>query len=288
VPKKQDWPGIIKLVTTSLTGKSKDLLAAVRLVEALTKQDNFVGMRDGFKLLRLLTADCWDRMHPMIEEPDDIETRAGIFEWLCEADSGAWFPTTVSRLPLVKIGSQTASLNDCQTAKLDGKPLDLDLIKNAEPADPAIPELVTQCLEELETLDRAMVEKMAHQSPSLGNLRAALAGCQRYLTRAPSATENSEDSEVASDSTGGASASSVQKPTGAMNRAEAYRQLARLADQLAQMEPHSPIPDLLRWAVKLGELPFRDLIREFVRDPNVLYTIRQQFGIKPPEGEGMS
>src|SRR5436190_19747494 len=80
IVKKQDWPLIIKLTTSSLGSTSKDLLAAVRLVEALTKQNRFVGLHDGLKFLRLLIADCWDRMHPIIEEPDDIEARAGSLE----------------------------------------------------------------------------------------------------------------------------------------------------------------------------------------------------------------
>lgn len=288
VPKKPDWSGIIRLGTASLTSKSKDLLVAVRMVEALAKQNSFVGVRDGFKLLRLLATDCWDRMYPIIEEPDDIESRAGMFEWLCESESGAWFPATLARLPLVRIGSQTASLYDCQTATLDGKTLDIDMIRSAEPADPNIPELVAQCLEELETLDQALVEKMAQLAPSLGNLRGSLTGCQRYLVRTPSAAEPENSETPPEPGMDGAVATSVQKTPGVMNRAEVYRQIGRLADQLAQFEPHSPIPDLLRWAVKLGELPFRDLIREYVRNDEVLNDIRRQFGIKNIEGDGMS
>jgi type VI secretion system protein ImpA len=281
IPKKPDWTGIIKLATTSLTKTSKDLLAAIRMVEALTKLNGFPGLRDGLKLLRLLVTDCWDRMYPIIEEPDDIESRIGSFEWLLEAESGAWFPATIGNLPLVKIGGQPASLSNCQTAKLDGKPLDLDLIKNADPADPTIPDLLAECLDELEALDKAMTDKMAQQSPSLANLRAAITGCQRYVKRAPVPDPTAEANlATPNDTTGGTVETSIQKPAGALNRADAYRQIARLAEQLAQLEPHSPIPDLLRWAVKLSDLPFRELIQEFVRDGNVLNDVRRQFGIK--------
>jgi type VI secretion system protein ImpA len=288
VPKKPDWAGIIKLATTALTSSSKDLLASVRMVEALTKRNHFAGLRDGLKLLRLLVTDCWDRMHPIIEEPDDIESRAGSFEWLCESNSGAWFPTTISQVPLLKVGSQTVSLSDCQKGMIEDKPLDQDMLKSAVPADPTTPADVAQCLEELEALDQAMVDKMAQQAPSVTNLREVLTACQRYLarTQAPAESESSEEiSQTPEAETGEVMTSSIQKvSTGAMNRAEAYRQLARLADQLAQLEPHSPIPDLLRWAVKLGALPFRELIHEFVRDSGVLDDIRRQFGIKENEG----
>ena len=36
----------------------------------------------------------------------------------------------------------------------------------------------------------------------------------------------------------------------------------QVADALARIEPHSPIPDLLRRAVELGRMPFRRLIKE--------------------------
>jgi type VI secretion system protein ImpA len=285
VPKKPDWPGIIKLATTSLTSNSKDLLAAVRMTEALTKQNHFAGLRDGFKLLRLLVSECWDRMHPIIEEPDDIESRAGSFEWLCEAKSGAWFPTTIAQVPLLRMGSQTVSLENCQSATLDEKPLDLDMLKAADPAEPTTPEEVAQCLEELAAMDKAMSEKMEHLAPSVSALRDVLTACQRYLARsqAPTDAESDGKSETPAEGTGGSTTSSVQKSSGPMSRAETYRQLARLADQLAQMEPHSPIPDLLRWAVKLGGLPFRQLIQEFVRDSGTLDDIRRQFGITEAE-----
>jgi type VI secretion system protein ImpA len=286
VPKKQDWPGIIKLASTSLANNSKDLLAAVRMTEALTKRDHFAGLRDGLKLLRLLVSECWDRMHPIIEEPDDVESRAGSFEWLCEAKSGAWFPNTIAHLPLLRMGSQTVSLDNCQTAMLDDeKPLDLDMLKGADPAEPTTPEEVAQCLEELAALDKAMSEKMEHLAPSVSNLREVLTACQRYLARTQSSAEtpSDENAESSGEATGGSTTGSIQKSSGAMSRADTYRQLARLADQLAQIEPHSPIPYLLRWAVKLGGMPFPQLVQEFVRDSSVLEEVRRQFGIPPEE-----
>src|ERR1022692_1846917 len=50
-PKKPDWPAIIKVASDSLTKTSKDLLAAARLTEAVTKRDGFAGLREGLQLL---------------------------------------------------------------------------------------------------------------------------------------------------------------------------------------------------------------------------------------------
>lgn len=284
VPKIPDWSAIVRLASDSLCTKSKDLLSVVRLVEALTKRNGFAGLRDGLTLLRNLLTDCWDRVHPLIEEPDDLEVRAGLLQWLADAESGAWFPMTVAKLPLLKIGSQTACLQDCRTGRLGGQPLSGEAMRAAEPAHPDAPADVAECLKELATLNQALVEKMADQAPALGTIRDILNDCARFLNRPSTDTETSEeDASVSADADG-----SVQpdraKSSGGTSRAEMYRQLAQLAEDLARTEPHSPIPDLLRWAVTLGAMPFRQLIQEFVREQGVLDDIRRQLGIKesPP------
>src|ERR1043165_7871626 len=89
VPKKPDWGAIVRLATDSLEKRSKDLLAVVRLTEALAKRDGFAGLRAGFEFLRTFMTECWDRMHPIVETPDDIDSRAGPIQWLVGTASGA-------------------------------------------------------------------------------------------------------------------------------------------------------------------------------------------------------
>lgn len=284
VPKKPDWPAIIRMASDSLSKKSKDLLAAVRLVEALTQRDSFAGLRDGLTLLRLLLTECWDRVHPLIEEPDDLESRAGPVQWLCDTESGAWFPTTIAKLPLLRIGGQTVSLLDCRAGQYNGQPLSSEAMRSADPADPGIAEYITECLAELDTLDRALTEKMADQAPALGSLRDVLGDCARFVYR-PTASAAEEIQETSGD-TDAPSEPGAPRANVGTSRADMYRQLAKLAEDLARAEPHSPIPDLLRWACTLGAMPFRQLIQELVRESGVLEDIRRQFGIKespPPE-----
>lgn len=284
IPKAPDWSGVIRSATESLSSTSKDLLAAVRLVEALSRRDGFAGLRDGLHLLKLLCTECWDRVHPLIEEPDDMEYRAGPIQWLCEPEGGAWFPPALAKFPLLRIGGAEASYTDCKNLVLDGQTLSVEALAAAEPAMPTLPEEVTAALSDLDELDKVLTEKMADQAPSLGGLRDVVAGCKRYLDNLRGPTGEGQagaDGEVAA--TGGQV--ETQKRAGGSSRADMYRQLARLADDLARMEPHSPIPDLLRWAVKLGAMPFRELIQELVREPGVLADVRRQFGIAEPEAQ---
>ncbi len=285
IPKTPDWSAIVRLASDNLTEKSKDLLAAVRLVEAITKRDGFPGLRDGVHLLRLLMTDCWDRVHPLIEEPSDIEYRAGPLQWLCDRESGAWFPSAVEKLPLLKVGGLTASVLDCKNGQIDGQPLTTDAMKAAEPATPELAGEIAEALKEFAALEQALVEKMANEAPSLSGLTDVLKDCKRYLDllQTAGAGDGAEGSSEATGGTGGSGDSGGAAPAGKKSRGDTYRQLARLADELATMEPHSPIPDLLRWAVKLGAMPFRELIQELVQEPAVLADIRRQLGIKEPE-----
>jgi type VI secretion system protein ImpA len=285
IPKKADWAGIIRVANDTLTKTSRDLLTAARLVEALTKRNGFAGLRDGLTLLRLMVDNCWERMHPVIEGPEDVDMRAGPFQWLTDTESGAWFPQTVRTVPLLKIGNQTANLQDFRTGTLDGAPLSKDAINHANPATPTVVEDVAECLTQLDAIDQSLTTRMEGLAPSLGPLREVLEECRSLLNLLKSPEPAGTDEEAAGG-TDGAGAAGGGKAVG--NRAEAYRRLAQLADELSRMEPHSPIPDLLRWAVKLGSMSFRDLIRELVREPTVLADIRRQFGIKeeaPPAAE---
>src|SRR4029077_16859635 len=86
---------------------------------------------------------------------------------------------------------------------------------------------------------------------------------------------------------GGAAGSAAGSHPG--SRAEVYRQLARAAAVLRQLEPHSPIPYLIQRAVELGNKPFPELIKALIRDANVLHELNREFGIKeetPPAAEG--
>src|SRR5437763_1305792 len=90
-PQPADWPGIEQLAKDTLEQTSKDLLVAARLTEALVKQHGFGGLRDGLRLLRRLAQDCWDRIHPVIQD-GDVDARSGPFEWLDDDLQGARVP----------------------------------------------------------------------------------------------------------------------------------------------------------------------------------------------------
>ena len=68
-----------------------------------------------------------------------------------------------------------------------------------------------------------------------------------------------------------------------MSREGLYRQIETIADALSRLEPHSPIPFLLRRVVKFGSLSFPELMKEFVRDSSTIEEVNRLLGIPPPE-----
>jgi len=57
-------------------------------------------------------------------------------------------------------------------------------------------------------------------------------------------------------------------------------QTAAEGSPLERLEPHSPVPFLVRRAVELGALPFPLLMQELIRDANVLSEMNRELGIK--------
>ena len=286
IPKKADWSGIVRTATEMLEGKSKDLLLAARMTEALTKLHGFAGLRDGLHLLEGMITQCWDRMHPIPDEDEGMDIRAGPFNWLSDADRGARFPGSVRDVPLVKVDSQPYSWQDWKRAQEGRGPVAEEEFTKAIPISPTVGEDLSQAVEELGRLDQALVNRLAADAPGMIGLRQALEDCQKFIEmvqrRQPEAPPVPETPTAPVGNGAPVAQPGPALPTNIASRDEAYRQLAVIANTLERLEPHSPIPDLLRRAIQLGKMPFRDLVRELVRDQTQLTELRREFGIKEP------
>ncbi|MCI0455880.1 MAG: type VI secretion system protein TssA [Gemmataceae bacterium] len=288
IAKKADWSGIIRSGQDLLTASSKDLLLAARMTEALTRLYGFAGLRDGLHLLCELSEKCWDHLHPAPEEGEGMEVRAGPFHWLSDTDKGARFPTTIRGVPLVRIGDTPLSLLDWKRAQEGQGGLTRADCDRAVPLSPEATEDVVQAQEELNRLDQLLAQgdRMGAEAPGLHGLREALDECRqlidyvlRHMAPAPPLPGEAPPTGDGRPGPGGSLAAVA-------SREEAYRQLAQIASVLEQLEPHSPIPDLLRRAVELGRMPFRQLVRELVRDPSQLAELRREFGIREAGADG--
>lgn len=286
VPKKPDWPTVKRLAEETLK-TSKDLELAIRLTEALTRLAGFAGLRDGLHLLYELTVQCWDRLHPIPDEGEGMEVRAERFYWILEPDKGARFPHTIKGIPLAKAGGVTVSYQDVLAAMKGQGNISAADLEHAELLNPNVADDLAQCLTEVNQLEQILAEKCPSDPPAFTGLRQALDECQQFVHKVAASqpgTVAPESGTLPAGTANGPSASGGGAGNGTLpvvaTRAEAYRQLAHIAGVLEQLEPHSPIPYLLRRAIDLGKMPFRQLLHELVREPNQLAEVRREFGIK--------
>lgn len=288
--KLSNWQGVIDLGEETLKETSKSLLVAVRITEALTMKHGLGGVRDGFRLLRRLTDEAWDRLQPPVEEPDDLEIRAGMFNWLDDPLRGALYPNKLRAVPLLFNGSTPISFATCRG--LGGKPPEVGSDQVSAAARAADAEIcqnltddVTEAIEEMSRLGELLNEKMPDFAPSFYEVRKALEDCQTIAKWIHQENRGSApvDGQIGGMATAPAGTSAAG---GTFNRESAYDQLKHLAETLERMEPHSPVPYLIRRAVELRAIRFPQLVEELTKDPNVLAFLRREIGASEGAAEG--
>jgi len=235
-----------------------------------------------------MVEQCWDRMHPAVED-GDLDMRATPFFWLDDAEHGARFPNVLRMLPIVKAeNGQFSCLDWRRSQEGQGSVSRDDMEKAIAGTDSqtalSVAEDLASSVKELNALGASLNEKMGQAAPGLNGLRQALENCQLLADHVAQryAPQTGAAAGATADGQGRTPASGIQA-----TRSEVYRQLAQAAAQLRQLEPHSPIPYLIQKAVELGALPFPLLIRELVRDAGVLSQLNRELGIKeeaPKEG----
>jgi type VI secretion system protein ImpA len=295
-PKKADWKKLEELAKETLQKKSKDLRVAGCLTEALVRQHGFAGMRDGLGLIRRLCEACWDRLYPVIEDGDPLSRFEPVLNMIDDPDRGLMLPSTLRKLPLVRPKEKdkpSYSVFDYELAQDPKRPeaKTLETINQTMTVTPYEQirgdlEEITASLAERDKLFQMLGPKMNNKGPAPGfvKIREALTGCQRLAEivakkvapLGPPPGSEADNKEGPGAKGDGAAPGKRAVPT----RADIYSQLQALADQLGAMEPHSPIPYLIRRCVTLGNLPFPDMIKELVREDKILAEMKRELGIK--------
>jgi len=295
--RQADWPKIIRLATETLAGKSKDLLVAVRLVEATTKKHGVAGLRDGLILLGRLVTDCWDYLHPIPGPGEDAEIRVGPFNWLNDSMRGAKFPQAIRSIPLLKTGSKSFAYVDWITPERKGEveeaigKIDIPYLRNAF-AD------ANAAWSALESLSRSLDDQLGNDiapnflSPeNTSSIGTAIEQCLQLIREVARrrGVELEPSANVAAEpETGdaGTASSGPSSPTSYGNtREELYRQIEVIATTLKRIEPHSPIPFMLERCVRLGGLPFPSLMRAIIREAGTLDELDRIMGLESPKDD---
>jgi len=96
--KVAEYDVVVKVATDALATKSKDLMIAAWLTEALTRREGFAGLAYGLDLVRGLIDKYWDGVFPLIDE-GDLGLRVRPLNWI-----GAGLEPSVKAVPLNRAG----------------------------------------------------------------------------------------------------------------------------------------------------------------------------------------
>lgn len=298
VLKKADWQGVQKLAEQALANDTKDLRVACHLVEALVRQNGFDGLHDGLALLTALSNDCWDRVNPPLDDEDPDSRGAPLSNMLDDPARGLCFPNLVRSLPLLGDAAGVCSFTDWQRLQSPGDAnaktkRDAILAASSPERLETVASDAEACLAELTALRNLLDTKLGSYAPSFSHLGEAINDCKTLAKRALGQLRP-ENSAVAEQPVIAAvvkveSGRSEDLPheDAATSRRAAYEQIQRAANALARLEPHSPVPYLVQRAVALGSLPFPQMIKQLVREENILSELYRELGIDAAaQGQG--
>jgi type VI secretion system protein ImpA len=292
--KQANWAKVIEISASALSTKSKDLQIAIWLCEAQLHRYGFAGLAPAFRIVEQLCRHYWPTLYPQ-PEGGDQEYRTNILSWANEK-----FMPLLSILPLNPSGRQLLAWEDLEIAMrneqiqaqgrgreaLEGFSVaDCQHIVNQTPSQEWADTL--QCIDagvnELQHLTTTLNELCGEESPSLGSITDLLNHMADFLRnelhkRGYTATAVEEEITHQDIPIEG-SADDVLVTDPRRGRMEAYAQLEAIADYLAHIEPHSPVPSVLKRMVEWGNMSTSDLYRQLFVQGNGQINIFDLLGL---------
>jgi type VI secretion system protein ImpA len=312
--KVADFRKVIDLAIPALTSQTKDLQICVWLAESLSRQNGFVGLRDGLRLARELQTSFWETIYPEIDE-GDMEGRANALEWLDKQLATAARETPITAGEGVSLigfeDSKTFDIPENMEALEYEKQQKLQELKQQAETENRVTgerwrkaknqtrrqfyeELsftLEECWSEYEQLDRTIDELFdRNQMPSLLLLKKSLDEIRDLVKkllaekRQAEPTEEElnagvETTEEISEDGEVVTVSGVAGTSGPIkSRQDALKRLSEVADYFRKTEPHSPVSHLVSRSVKWGNMSLENLLQELVKDESVLGQIRETLG----------
>lgn len=287
--KRANWPKVSRLIGDILSGSAKDLQLASWLLESEIQQRGYAAIAPCIVLMHGLCEICWDGLHPQGDH-GDFDARINIVRWVNEK-----LLRTLSLAPLIGEDDQSASWSDWELAHYyerllaangelppeaeDASTLD-DLHKLL--ASTRLGELreryaeLMAAHEAIDAFEQCLRRRLAQEAPTLSKLDALLASVQSPIRAELSRREASLPRPSIEDEPDDEEEDRVE---GDLNdRDRAYRVLADIAEFLARIEPHSPVPYLLRRAVVWGGMDAAALHKELYAKNNGQISVADLFG----------
>ncbi len=200
--KSSDWRLTVKLCSSALNEKSKDLQIAVWLLEAWVFLHGYAGLSAGLDLIRRLLEDYWQTLYPQIED-GDLDYRIGPLAFLNEKLPSAVFHVPLSdpsnskgytyyQLEESRLVGFSQNLNKEQKlqretlireGKISGEEFSAAVISSPIAYYQKIFSELEQCQEALLALDRFATKMFAPNPPGFTQLMEAIEACGHVVGR---------------------------------------------------------------------------------------------------------
>lgn len=306
--KRADWSAVSVLASHALQYESKDMQLLAWLYEAQVKQYGVAGIGPTLVLIRETCTRYWDDIHPSAAD-GDVEHRANIVGSIAEKNLRA-----IRLAPLIGVeGARPYCWADWEQAyrneqlrpahgkaeiELEGVSLqELQSALGAAATEGFIDlrASLSAALEAIDALSAALDPLFGDQAPSMSNMAQLLEQMRLLvdgeLHRRGIAPRDSppESTPATADSARVVHAETMPERSAAAgairDRADAYARLAETADYLMRLDPHSPVPYLVRQATIWGRLNTAELYQELFLRLGGQINIFEVLGIQSPNAD---
>lgn len=313
-----DWKAVVAAGTKALATGSKDLEVAAYLTEGLARTQGYAGMRDGFKLTRMLVEAFWDDLYPTPDE-EGVLTKVAPIAGLNGDDSEGTLLAPIRTVPLTDSATHggltyanylqalaTSKILDpkVKEKKIEAGAMTFEKFQSAmnETPNPWVKTLhddLTACLAEYEAMGKAFDAKCGANAPptsAIVTLLGAVLAAVKDIARDKLAVTQQEEAKPAEEEAkpgkkggkkgedDGDGGPPGEKLPVLRNRDDALNAILKIADYFRRIEPHSMVPATLEQAVRWGRMPLTDLLSELIGDDDARKALFKQVGLRAAEG----
>lgn len=299
------WRKILEIAPDILQNHGKDLEIASWYTESLVRRYGFQGLRDGFMLIHGLIVQYWDNLYPLPDE-DGVETRVSSLTGLNGEGAEGVLIAPIRNIDLTQ-GNDPGPFNfwkyqqalevekiideeakNDKASKLGFSLTDVEkaVSESSETFFVDIRDDISDSISTFRETGRLLDEYCGiNDSPPTSNIIGVLEDCLGTINHIGKYKIPSVDLETESEdasSTSEAVESIGNQPSGGTvkTRADAFKKLTEISDFFRKTEPHSPISYILERAVKWGDLPLDDLIKELIPDSSARDVYSSLTGVK--------
>jgi len=302
------WRIIINTAPDILQNHAKDLEVASWYTEALIRQHGFQGLRDGFKLIHSLIDKYWDNLYPLPDE-DGVETRVSSLTGLNgEGAEGViiapirnvfitegYDPAPFSfwkyqqALEIEKILDEEIKADKAAKLGFSNEDVERAVAESSEAFFINIRDDISISIDTFKEVGRMLDEYCGiNDAPPISNIVNILQDCLgavnhigKYKIPSDEAEEGATDeSGEPSAASADAAAPAAQAAGPVRSREDAFKKLIEISEFFRKTEPHSPISYILQRAVKWGDMPLDDLMRELIPDSSARDFYGSLTGVK--------